>query len=70
MIFFYEQAGRYLRCEVHPRADGGSAELIVTPPDGAPTVEVIHSSEVARRVSELQTKMVKAGWWGPVGRDF
>ena len=70
MIFFYEQNGLYLRCEVHPRADGSSAEFIVTPPDGAPTVEVLKGSEVTRRVNELQATMVKAGWWGPLGRDF
>ena len=70
MIFFYEQHGRYTRCEVHPRADGASAELIVTQPDGAATIEVLSGADVTRRVNELQVTMLKAGWWGPVGRDF
>ena len=70
MIFFYEQQGRYTRCEVHPRDDGKSAELIVTQPDGAATIEVLSGSDVTRRVNELQIAMLKAGWWGPVGRDF
>ena len=70
MIFFYEQQGRYTRCEVHPRADGASAELIVTQPDGAATIEVLSGSDVMRRVNELQVTMLQAGWWGPVGRDF
>ena len=70
MIFFYEQAGQYLRCEVHPRADGAAAELIITRPDGGTTVEVLSGSEVTRRVTELQASMLQAGWWGPVGREF
>ena len=70
MIFFYELEGRYLRCEVHPRADGRSAELIVTNPDGESTVEVLSGGDVTRRVSELQSTMVQAGWWGPLGREF
>jgi hypothetical protein len=70
VIFFYEQAGLYMRCEVHPRADGASAELIVTQPDGAATVEILSGSEVTNRVTELQTMWVQAGWWGPIGREF
>jgi hypothetical protein len=70
VIFFYEQEGQYMRCEVHPRADGASAELIVTSPDGGATVEIISGSEVTRRVTELQTTMLLAGWWGPIGREF
>jgi hypothetical protein len=70
VIFFYEQAGRYTRCEVHPRADGRSAELIVTNPDGAATIEVLSGSDVTRRVTELQVTLLQAGWWGPLGRDF
>ena len=70
MIFFYEQDGRYTRCEVYPRADGAFAELIVTQPDGAATIEVLSGSDVTRRVNELQVTLLRAGWWGPVGRDF
>jgi hypothetical protein len=70
VIFFYEQAGRYTRCEVHPQADGASAELIVTSPDGAATIEVLSGAEVTQRVSDLQTAMLQAGWWGPIGREF
>ena len=68
MIFFFEQKGRYTRCEVLPRADG-AAELIVTAPEGVQTVEVLSSHEVTRRVSELRDSLLQAGWWGPVGRD-
>ena len=68
MIFFFEQNGQYVRCEVHPRGDG--AELIVTKPEGGQTVEVLSGSDVTRRVSELQATMLRAGWWGPLGRDF
>lgn len=70
MIFFYELAGQYLRCEVHPRADGAAAELIITHPDGVATSEVLSGSEVTRRVTELQATMLHAGWWGPIGREF
>ena len=70
MIFFYEQQGQYMRCEVHPHADGRSADLIITNPDGASTVEVLPGNDVTRRVSELQASLVQNGWWGPLGRDF
>ena len=70
MIFVYEQEGQYMRCAVHPRADGAAAELIITHPDGGATVEVLSGSEVTRRVTELQAAMLQAGWWGPLGREF
>jgi hypothetical protein len=69
VIFFFEQEGRYTRCEVLPLPDGAS-ELIVTQPEGAQTVEVLSGSEVTRRISELRESMLQAGWWGPVGREF
>jgi hypothetical protein len=69
VIFFFEQEGRYTRCEVLPLADGAS-ELIVTPPEGNQTVEILTGSDVTRRISELQESLLQAGWWGPVGREF
>lgn len=70
MIFFFEQAGRYVRCELLPLPNG-TAELIVTAPEGAQTVEILEgSAEVTRRMSELQQSMLSAGWWGPVGREI
>ncbi len=70
MIFFFEQGGRYVRCELLPLPDGGS-ELIVTAPEGNQTVEILHgSAQVTRRVTELQESLLSAGWWGPVGREI
>ncbi len=69
VIFFFEQAGRYTRCEILPRSDGAS-ELIVTAPEGGQTVEILSGSDVTRRISELQESLLGAGWWGPVGREF
>lgn len=70
MIFFFEQAGRYVRCELLPLPDGAS-ELIVTVPEGEQTVEILEdSSEVTRRMAELQQSFLSAGWWGPVGRQI
>ena len=70
MIFFFEQNGRYVRCELLPLPDGAS-ELIVTAPEGNQTVEVLQGSvEVTRRMTELQESLVSAGWWGPVGREI
>jgi len=70
MIFFFEQGGRYVRCELLPLPDGGS-ELIVTEPEGGQTVEVLEdSNEVTRRVAELRQSLLSAGWWGPVGREI
>ena len=69
MIFFFEQQGRYVRCEVLSLPDGAS-ELIVTAPEENLTVEVLNGAEVTRRISELRESMLRYGWWGPVGRDF
>jgi hypothetical protein len=70
MIFFFEQNGRYVRCEVLPLPDGGT-ELVVTQPEGTQTVEVLKGSgEVTRRVAQLRESMLREGWWGPVGREF
>lgn len=70
MIFFFEQGGRYVRCELLPLPDGGS-ELIVTEPEGEQTVEVLgDSTEVTRRMTELRQSFLSAGWWGPVGREI
>jgi hypothetical protein len=70
MIFFFEQGGRYVRCELLPLPDGGS-ELIVTEPEGEQTVEILgDSAEVTRRMTELQQSLLSAGWWGPVGRQI
>lgn len=70
MIFFFEQDGRYVRCELMPRSNGTS-ELIVTAPDGEETVEILEgSAEVTRRMAELRDSFQSAGWWGPVGREI
>ena len=70
MIFFFEQKGRYVRCELHTLPDG-AAELIVTPPEGEQTVEILEdSAKVTRRMAELQESLLSAGWWGPVGREI
>jgi hypothetical protein len=70
MIFFFEQRGRYVRCELLPLPDGAS-ELIVTAPEGHQTIEILEgSADVTRRMSELQESMLSSGWWGPVGREI
>jgi hypothetical protein len=69
VIFFFEQKGHYVRCEVQPAPDGTS-ELIVTRPEGDQTVEILDGAEVPRRISELRESMLRAGWWGPLGREF
>lgn len=70
MIFFFEQDGRYVRCELLPLLDGAS-ELIVTAPEGGQTVEILQgSAAVTRRMSELSQSMLRDGWWGPVGREI
>jgi hypothetical protein len=70
MIFFFEQKGRYVRCEVLPLPDGTS-ELIVTSPEGDATTEVLtQSADVTRRIMELRETMAREGWWGPLGREI
>ena len=70
MIFFFEQGGRYVRCELLPLPDGAS-ELTVEQPGGNRTSEVLRTSaEVTRRITELRESLLRAGWWGPVGREI
>jgi hypothetical protein len=69
VIFFFDQKGRYTRCEVLSLPNDAS-ELIVTAPEGTQTVEVLSGSDVTRRLAELRESMLQAGWWEPVGRDF
>jgi hypothetical protein len=70
MIFFFEQRGQYVRCELLPLPDG-SQELIVTPPDGHQTTEILtRSADVPRRIMELRESMAREGWWGPLGREI
>ena len=69
MIFFFEQQAATRAAKVLPLPDGAS-ELIVTPPEGSQTVEVLTGTDVTRRISELRETMLQAGWWGPVGREI
>jgi len=70
MIFFFEQDGKYTRCEVLPRSDG-TQELTVTAPDGGATTEILrNSADVPRRILELRETMANRGWWGPIGREI
>jgi hypothetical protein len=70
VIFFFELNGKYTRCEVLPRPDG-TQELIVTPPDGGATTEILmRSADVPRRILELRETMASRGWWGPIGREI
>ena len=69
MIFFYEQGGQYMPCELLPVADG-ACELETTP-EGQQTVGILEgSADVTRRMAELQQSLANAGWWGPIGRGI
>ena len=70
MIFFFEQRGQYMRCELLPLANG-ACELVVTAPEGQQTVEILEgSADVTRRMAELQQSLADDGWWGPIGRGI
>jgi hypothetical protein len=68
MIWFFERAGEFLRCETR-KADDGWYELVITEPDGTERVERFEeSAALAKRQVELEQGLTADGWHGPHGR--
>lgn len=68
MVSFFEQDGRFVRCETRDRADG-KYELLIEGPDGVARVELFdHAAALDERVRKLQQTYLASGWFGPYGQ--
>lgn len=68
MVSFFEQGGKFVRCETRDRSDG-RYELLIEGPDGVSRVEQFDSaSALDARLMELQRSYLAAGWFGPYGQ--
>jgi len=68
VVSFFEQGGKFVRCETRDLADGGY-ELTIEGPDGATRVEHFSSaSALDERLMELQRSFIASGWFGPYGQ--
>jgi hypothetical protein len=68
MVSFFEQSGRFVRCETRAHADG-TYELLVIDEDGHEEVEQFTAAEsLDKRLAELESHYRASGWFGPYGR--
>ena len=66
MFWWFEQAGRYVRCEIRFVPDGYA--FVVTGPDGVERVEEFNDSqELSKRQVALERELAGKGWNGPHG---
>ena len=67
MFWWFERAGRFVRCAAQP-VPGDGYELRITRPDGTEQVERFSaSSDLAKRQSVLEDEFLADGWTGPHG---
>jgi hypothetical protein len=68
MIWFFERAGQYVRCETRKTSDG-AYELVITEASGDEKVERFEdSASLAKRQVEVEQGLTAQGWTGPHGR--
>lgn len=68
MVSFFEQGGKFVRCETRDGVDGGF-ELVIQGPDGPEQVERFDSAAALdARLMEVQRGYLTSGWFGPYGR--
>lgn len=69
MVWFFERAGTFIRCETRDVADRpGCYELVITDGSGERVERFEDSESLARRQEDLQFALGGAGWQGPFGR--
>ena len=69
VVWFFERAGTFIRCETRDVADmPGSYELVITDGNGERVERFDDSESLARRQEDLQFALGGAGWQGPFGR--
>lgn len=68
MVSFFEQGGKFVRCETRDLADGGY-ELLIQGPDGVERLERFETAAALdARMMEVERGYLSAGWFGPYGR--
>jgi hypothetical protein len=67
VVSFFEQGGRFVRCET--RETDGVYELLIEGPDGATRVERFSTAAALdERLMEVQRGYLAQGWFGPYGQ--
>ena len=67
MVSFFEQGGKFVRCETRDRTDG-VYELLIEGPDGARVEQFSSAAALDERLMEVQRGFLAAGWFGPYGQ--
>ena len=68
MVSFFEQGGKFVRCEARG-GPNGPYELLIERPDGSTSVEHFDSAAALdERLMEVQRGYLAAGWFGPYGQ--
>lgn len=68
MVSFFEQNGKFVRCETRDRPDG-RYELLIEGPDGVSTIEEFDTAAALdERLMEVQRHYLATGWFGPYGQ--
>ena len=68
MVSFFEQGGKFVRCETRDRTDG-AYELLIEGPDGSTRVEQFaNAAALDARLMELERGLLASGWFGPYGQ--
>jgi len=66
VFWWFEQAGRYVRCEIRFVSDGYA--FVVTGPDGVERIEEFNDSQqLSKRQAALERELAGKGWTGPHG---
>lgn len=67
MVSFFEQGGKFVRCETRDRKDGGY-ELLIEGPDGTRVERFETAAALDERLMEVQRGYLASGWFGPYGQ--
>ena len=68
MVSFFEQGGKFVRCETRDRTDG-AYELLIEGPDGVTRVgQFSTAAALDERFMEVQRGYLATGWFGPYGQ--
>jgi hypothetical protein len=67
VFWWFERAGRYMRCAAQAVA-GDGYELRISRPDGSEQIErFAGSADLTKRQASLETEFLADGWTGPHG---
>ena len=67
MVSFFEQSGKFIRCEARDGADGGY-ELLIEGPEGTLVERFDNATALDERLMEVQRGYLASGWFGPYGQ--